>query len=81
MVDAEYVVIAYPIGVAERLSALTPAEREVVLGAVDGRTSNDIAARRGTSRRTVENLLSRAFKKLAVSSRSELTALLMLTGR
>lgn len=56
------------------LSALTPAEREVVRLARQGLRNAAIAAARGTSVRTVANLLARAYRKLGVGSRAELAA-------
>jgi DNA-binding CsgD family transcriptional regulator len=52
--------------------ALTRAEREVVEHVVAGRSNAQIAARRGTSVRTVANQLAAIFRKLAVGSRREL---------
>lgn len=54
--------------------ALSFAEREVALAALSGATNAEIAARRGTSPRTVANLVARAFRKLGVRSRRELAA-------
>lgn len=51
---------------------LTRAEREVVEHVVAGRSNAQIAARRGTSVRTVANQLAAIFRKLAVGSRREL---------
>lgn len=56
------------------LSALTRAEREVVLLVLAGASSNEVAVRRGTSSRTVANQLASAFRKLAVNGRTELAA-------
>jgi DNA-binding CsgD family transcriptional regulator len=54
--------------------ALSDAEREVALAVVSGATNAEIATRRGTSPRTVANLVARAFRKLGVGSRRELAA-------
>lgn len=53
---------------------LTAAEREVCRYLVEGSTNAAIARARGTSVNTVENQISSIFRKLGVSSRSELAA-------
>ncbi|MGH0037825.1 MAG: helix-turn-helix transcriptional regulator [Myxococcota bacterium] len=65
-----------PLVVEGRLARLTEAEREAALLAVQGATNTAIAARRGTSERTVANQLASAFRKLGVHSRAELAATL-----
>lgn len=54
---------------AERLS---PAEQDVALMRIAGRSLSEIAASRNTSRRTVANQLCAAFRRLGVSGRSSL---------
>jgi DNA-binding NarL/FixJ family response regulator len=54
------------------LAALAPAEREVAALLVAGSTYADVAARRGTSARTVANQARAIFRKLGVGSRVEL---------
>jgi DNA-binding CsgD family transcriptional regulator len=54
---------------------LTAAEREVAKLAIRGTSSDAIASKRACSRRTVDNLLARVFRKLGVSSRAELASL------
>jgi DNA-binding CsgD family transcriptional regulator len=61
----------------DRLSA---AERAIVEAVLDGRTNAQIAGVRGTSARTVANQVRSVFRKLGVTSRSELTSAL-LAGR
>lgn len=51
---------------------LTAREHEVARAAARGATSKEIALDLGVSRRTVDNLLQRAFDKLGVRRRSEL---------
>jgi DNA-binding NarL/FixJ family response regulator len=59
------------------LQALLPiAEEQVVRLLLDGRTHAEIAAERGTSRRTVANQLAGAFRKLGASGRLQLLPLL-----
>ena len=53
---------------------LTDAERDVVTGILRGESNGAIANRRGTHLRTVANQVARIFRKLGVSSRSELIA-------
>lgn len=55
-----------------RVAGLTQAESDVVALLSMGFKNGEIAARRGTSVRTVENQLSVIFKKLGVKSRNEL---------
>ncbi|MBI3205770.1 MAG: helix-turn-helix transcriptional regulator [Myxococcales bacterium] len=57
---------------ARALSTLTGAERDVVCGVLDQETNREIAARRGSSTRTVANQLAAVFRKLGVGSRAEL---------
>lgn len=61
--------------VASRLDGLTPAEREVAALMLEGLSNRAIAKRRGASGRTVANQISSIFRKLGVTSRSELSAL------
>lgn len=56
-----------------RLRTLTAAEREVVLMAMRGLANLEIATRRRRSPRTIANLLARAYRKLGIASRAELT--------
>jgi DNA-binding CsgD family transcriptional regulator len=53
---------------------LTAAEQEVITALFEGRRYADIARRRGTSVDTVAKQAGSAFRKLGVSSRSELVA-------
>lgn len=55
-------------------AALSPAERQVLVLAVDGKSNAEIAELRGTSARTTANLLARAYKKLGVWSRADAAA-------
>ncbi len=70
--DLELVVVSTPIAESDVLGRLSPAEREVALLASAGCPSREIAERRGTSERTVANQLASIFKKLGMSSRTEL---------
>lgn len=53
---------------------LTAAEEHVVALVLEGLSNAQIARRRGTRERTVANQLASIFRKLGVSSRSELAA-------
>ncbi|HEX5100378.1 MAG TPA: helix-turn-helix transcriptional regulator [Polyangiaceae bacterium] len=52
------------------------AELEVIRGLVEGLSYDELARRRGTSRRTVANQISAAFRRLHVSGRNELVQVL-----
>jgi len=59
------------------MSCLTLAEKQVAQDVLDGHANASIAARRHTSVSTVENQLHAIYRKLAISSRSELVACLL----
>ena len=63
-----------PVHTLQGFPELTPSECEVAEGAIAGKSTASIASERGCSPRTVTNLLARAFRKLGVSTRAELTA-------
>ena len=58
------------------MEPLTAREREVALLAAGGRSSRDIADRLYLSTRTVETHLARVYRKLGITTRSELAAAL-----
>ena len=58
----------------DRLESLTPTESSVVQLVADSLRNRDIADRLFISRRTVETHLTHIFRKLEVSSRTELVA-------
>lgn len=62
-------------------ATLTAAESDVLALAAKGMSNTEIAMERGTSVRTVANLLARAYKKLGVGSRTSATATLALRAR
>jgi DNA-binding CsgD family transcriptional regulator len=70
----EYLVLSHPLSTWELPAILTPAEREVVHALLRGASRAQIAEARGSSVRTVANLLAQAFRKLGVRSRVELAA-------
>jgi DNA-binding NarL/FixJ family response regulator len=57
---------------ALRPGDLSPAEHALVEGLLHGRRNADLARERGTSRHTVANQLSILYRRLGVSSRTEL---------
>ena len=61
---------------AANLGGLTARERDVVLAAADGADTRAIAEQLFLSPRTVEHHLSAAYRKLGVSNRAALVALL-----
>ena len=61
-------------------SALTPAERHVVALAARGQPNKQIAAELHLSVYTVESHLAHVYRKLGVSSRSQLAALVATTA-
>lgn len=61
-------------GAETGLDALTPAEYRTALLAAEGLTNREIADRFYVTRRTVELHLSRVYRKLSVSGRSDLPA-------
>lgn len=61
--------------VRERLGSLTPREREVMRGVVDGRTNKTIAEEFGVSTRTVEIHRAKVMDKMQAESMSQLMRL------
>jgi DNA-binding CsgD family transcriptional regulator len=57
------------------VDALTPSERRVAEMAATGMTNPEIAQALFLTRKTIEMHLGRAYRKLSVSGRSELTGL------
>ncbi|WP_218024351.1 helix-turn-helix transcriptional regulator, partial [Nocardia lijiangensis] len=69
-------VAVHPPGPGDPLAALTPQELQVVRLAGDGASNREIGAQLFLSPRTVASHLYRAFPKLGISSRAELSKLL-----
>ncbi len=65
---------SYPLLDESRISALTEAERKVLVHLLRGSTYADIAQRRQTSVHTVANQVQSIFRKLSVKSRAELAS-------
>ena len=74
--DERFVVLSYSSAPAPPLPGLSLAESAVVRAANTGLTNAEIAAHRGSSVFTIQNQLASAYRKLRVSSRGELAALL-----
>jgi DNA-binding CsgD family transcriptional regulator len=64
---------------SEEAGTLSPREREVAVGIVNGRSRADIATRLGITASTVATLTKRLYRKLGVHSKSQLTK--RLVGR
>jgi hypothetical protein len=62
------VVLSFPLPQPCLPESLSPAEREVAMGIIDGRTNAEIAAARGTSLRTVANQVATILHKASVGS-------------
>jgi DNA-binding CsgD family transcriptional regulator len=73
------VIFSYPVAPLD-LAVLSKAERDVVARALAGASNAQIARARKTAVRTVANLLARAYRKLGVSSRREVAAMLSMQG-
>jgi len=69
---ATVAVVSAPARGRSLTGTLTTAERDIVAGLVRGESNRGIAARRGTSERTVANQIAALFQKLHVMSRAEL---------
>lgn len=72
----EYLVISYELDDPKPSESLTAAERDVALFLVRGWSLVRIAKARRTSRRTIANQAQAIYRKLGVTSRLELAALL-----
>lgn len=69
------VVLSAPIPDGVTLEELTPAEREVARAVLRGLSNEQVARLRGCRPRTVAVQLASIYRKLGISSRSELAAL------
>lgn len=78
--DDRFVLVSYPLPRWQLPDELTRAEREVVQAVLEGASRSEVAQRRGTSSRTIANLLANAFRKLGVQSKMELAAKLASAG-
>ncbi len=70
----ELLVGAYPLMDENHVQGLTDTEQAVLAHMMSGSTNSDIAQRRQTSENTVANQVQSIYRKLQVSSRSELAA-------
>jgi DNA-binding NarL/FixJ family response regulator len=71
----DYLVLSHPLARPPIFAELTRAELDVVEGVLAGYTMPVLARRRDVSQRTIANQLARAYRKLGVSSRQELAAI------
>jgi len=72
--NESYLVLSYELPKWQILETLTPAERQVLLAVLDGKSRKQVAQARNSSIRTVSNLINSAFRKLGVQSRIEAAA-------
>jgi DNA-binding CsgD family transcriptional regulator len=72
----EYVVLSHPLDVAPLLEPLSSAQQDIARGLLADLSYREIAVRRGTSPRTVAKQVEGIYRRLGVSSRAELVALL-----
>jgi DNA-binding NarL/FixJ family response regulator len=77
----ELAVLSFPLPAIPLPASLSPAERDVAIAIVAGKTNEEIAAERRSSVRTVANQVASMFRKLQVRSRGELVAVLCTTKR
>lgn len=72
--SGDHVVLVLPLPEWELPPGLTRAEREVARAVLTGQRTAEIAARRGTTVRTVSNQVQAIYQKLGVGSRVQLAA-------
>jgi len=70
------VVISMPATAVDEQVELTASERRIAADILAGLSNREISSQRGTSIRTVANQIASLYRKLGVTSRSELVALL-----
>ena len=70
------VVLSVPIETGASLEKLTPAERDVARAVLRGLSNDEVAQLRGCRPRTVAVQLASIYRKLRISSRSELAVLM-----
>jgi len=71
----QLLLVGYPLRRPACFAALTAAELEVAEGIIQGLSPRQLARRRKVSERTVSNQLAHVYRKLGVSSKHELLAL------
>lgn len=76
----DWLVLSYEPHLVELPEELTAAEGDVVRGVLRDESNAEIAARRGSSVRTVANQLASIFRKLGVFSRAELVHRVLVGG-
>ena len=76
----ELIVFRVPLKRIAMHESLSDAERDVTALALAGLSNSEIGRRRGTSGRTVANQMATIFRKLGVSSRTELALSVVVKG-
>ena len=76
----ELLVLRVPLKRVALHESLSDAERDVAALALAGLSNSEIGRRRGTSGRTVANQMATIFRKLGVSSRTELALSVVVKG-
>ena len=74
--SSSLLVLSFRIPEKDLLASLTTAEREIAVLAAGGATNLEIAHRRGVSKNTIAKQIATVFRKVGVTSRFELIALL-----
>jgi DNA-binding NarL/FixJ family response regulator len=70
--EAEFAVVSIPVAPRSAPDSLTNAEANVLCGILSGKSGREIAVERRTSVRTVANQVASVYRKLGVTSRTEL---------
>jgi len=68
----DFLVVSLAGDEPDLLATVSPAERDVALGVLCGRSNAEIARARGTSPRTIAKQVASLFRRLGVGSRAEL---------
>jgi DNA-binding NarL/FixJ family response regulator len=76
----DYVVLTHRLAESALPADLSPAEREVAQGILDGLTNAAIASRRKVSVRTIANQVASIFRRLGVGSRAEIVRRCVVHG-
>ncbi len=77
LLGPDVALLAIPLAAPKLPSSLTAAEQAVVQLLCEGASNDEIARRRGVSKKTVGNQLESIYRKLHVTSRAELVRTLL----
>lgn len=69
--------LAIPVAAPRLPPCLTPAEQAIARLLCEGASNDEVARRRGVSRKTIGNQLEAIYRKLNVASRAELVRALL----